>query len=116
VFSYAAESVTPPAAIVGWPDQITYDATMARGMDQMTFPVWVVVGRVDARSARDTLAAYMDGAGPSSVKTKLDRGIYSACDSVRVTGVPNGVESVSIAAIDYLAAVFDVEVTGRGGA
>jgi hypothetical protein len=28
VFPYSADRVVPPAGIVGWPDQITYDATM----------------------------------------------------------------------------------------
>lgn len=114
VFPYWVEQVTPPAAIVGWPDPITYDASFRRGADSFTLPVWIVVGRVDARSARDTLAAYLDGAGASSVKAALDGGTYTACDSVRVATAR--VEPVTIAGIDYLAAVLDVEVFGTGGA
>jgi hypothetical protein len=114
VYPYSADRVTPPAAIVGWPEPITYDGTLARGLDSMTFPVWIVVGRVDARSARDTLAAYLDGSGTSSVKAALDGGTYTACDSVRVSTAH--VESVSIAGTDYLAAILDVEVIGQGGA
>lgn len=115
VFPYSADRITPPAGIVGWPDSIDYDMTFGRGSDSMVLPVWVVVGKVDARSTRDTLAAYLDGSGPSSVKAAIDGGTYTACDSVTVTGAPHGVESVSIAGIDYLAAVFNVEVTGKGG-
>lgn len=111
-YPFSAESIEPPAAVIAWPEPITYDGTMARGMDSMMFPVWIVVGRVDARSARDTLAAYLDGSGPSSVKAALDGGTYTACDSVRVAQAH--VESVSIAGIDYLAAILDVEVTGAG--
>lgn len=114
VFPYWAELVTPPAAIVGWPDPITFDGTMARGMDQMVFPVWVIVGNVDARSSRDTLASFLNGSGPSSVKARLDGGLYAACDSVRVAQAR--IESISIASIEYLAAHLDVEVTGRGAA
>jgi hypothetical protein len=114
VFPYTADRVVPPAAIVGWPDEIRFDGTMLRGMDSMTFPVWVVVGTADARSARDTLAAYLDGAGASSVKAAIDGGTYTACHSARVSSAR--IEPISIAGINYLAAVLDVEVTGRGGA
>lgn len=33
VFPYWADRITPPAAVVGWPDPLTYDATMRRGSD-----------------------------------------------------------------------------------
>lgn len=114
VFPYSADRVTPPAAIVGWPDVIDYDTTFGRGSDSMVLPVWVVVGKVDARSSRNTLAAYLDGSGSSSVKAAVDGGTYTACDSATVTGVPNGVESVSIAGTEYLAAIFNVSITGKG--
>lgn len=114
VFPYTADSITPPAALVGWPDSITYDETYGRGSDSMTLPVWVAVGRADARSSRDVLAAYLDGAGPSSVKAALDGGTYTACDSVRVASAR--IEPISIASTPYLAAVLDVEITGQGRA
>jgi hypothetical protein len=85
-------------------------------MDEMRFPVWVAVGNTDARTARDALSPYLDGSGVSSVKAAIDRGTYSACDSARVVSVPNGAKPISIAGTDYLAAIFDVEVTGKGGA
>lgn len=113
VFAYPPDRVTPPSAVVSWPTEVLYDQTMARGSDQQTFPVHVVVSQVDARSTRDNLAGYLDGAGAVSVKAALDSGIYTACDSVRV--VKAHVEPVHIAGIDYLAATFDVEVIGRGG-
>ena len=114
VFPYTAEAITPPAAVVGWPDPIDYDQTLRRGMDVMTFPVWVAVGAVDARSSRDLLAAYLDGSGASSIKAALDgrRPKYTACDSVRVNSAR--IEPISIAGTPYLAAVFDVAVTGSG--
>jgi hypothetical protein len=72
-----------------------------------------VTGDVDARSARDILAAYLDGSGSSSVKAAIDGGTYAACDSARVTEAR--IEPVSIAGIPYLAAVVDVAVYGTGG-
>lgn len=113
VYPYGAKRITPPAAVVGWPDPISYDATIARGMDAMTFPVLVAVGDLDARSSRDTLSAYLDGAGASSVKAALESGTYAACDSVRVTEAR--IDPVTVAGTTYLAAVLDVQVYGTGG-
>lgn len=112
VYPYGAKRITPPAAVVGWPDPISYDGALARGMDSMTFPVLVATGDLDARASRDTLAAYLDGDGPSSVKAAIDGGSYTACDSARVTEAR--VEPVTIAGIPYLAAVVDVAVSGNG--
>lgn len=112
VFPYSADRVTPPAAIVGWPEPVTYDGAFRRGMDSLTLPVYVLVGRVDARSARDVLAAYLDGTGPSSVKAALDGGSYTACHTVRVATA--NVEALTSGGVEYLGAVFDVEITGSG--
>lgn len=112
VFPYSADKVSPPAAIVGWPDPLTYDATMARGADQLTLPVYVMVGRLDARTSRDRLALYLDGAGESSIKAAIDGGTYTACDSARVASA--NVEALASGGVEYLGAVFDVEITGSG--
>lgn len=112
VFPYSASRVVPPAAIVGWPDPVTYDSTLRRGADELTLPVWVLVGSVDARTARDVLAGYLDGAAAGSVKAALDGDTYTACDSVRVASAT--VESISSAGVEYLGAVFQVEITGSG--
>lgn len=114
VFPYSAASVRPPAAIVGWPDPITYDTTMARGSDQLTVPLYVVVGTADARSARDALAVYLDGSDTKSIKAAVEGGTYTAFDTVRVQEAR--VDSFSIAGTDYLGAVFQLDITGQGGA
>jgi len=112
VFPYSATRVTPPAAIVGWPDPIEYDLTMGRGADQFTLPVFVLVGNVDARSARDALAVYLDGSATGSIKAALDGGTYTECDSVRVASA--SVDAITSAGVEYLGAVFQVEITGSG--
>lgn len=112
VFPYGAKRIVPPAAVVGWPDPIRFDETIARGLDYMTFPILIATGDLDARSARDVLAAYLDGAGASSVKAALEAGTYTACDSVRATEAR--IDPVTIAGIPYLAAVVDVAVYGTG--
>jgi hypothetical protein len=112
VFPYWADRITPPAAVVAWPDPLTYDATMARGMDRFALHVFVMVGRYDARSTRDRLAQYLDGSGAASIKTALDGGTYTACDVVTVQQVV--VDSYTAAGIELLGADFTVEVVGQG--
>lgn len=111
VFPYYADRVTPPAAVVGWPE-LDYDTTMARGADRLTLPIYVMVGKVDARSSRDALAGYLDGAAPGSVKAALDGGTYTACDSVRVLSAT--VQALTVAGVEYLAAEFQVDIMGSG--
>lgn len=112
-FRHPPMRITPPTAVVGWPDPVSFDETFARGLDALVFPVLVVVGNLDAESSGDAVDAYLDGAGASSVKAAIDGGTYAACDSARVTEAR--VDPVTVAGIPYLAAVFDVAVYGNGG-
>lgn len=114
VFDYWADRITPPAAVVEWPESIAYDAAMARGADRLTLPVLVAVGKADARSAWEQLAAYAAGSGASSVKAAIERHPPISYDSARVTRVEFGVTVV--ASVEYLAATFTVDLIGRGAA
>jgi hypothetical protein len=114
VLPYSADRITPPAAIVGWPDPIAYDTTMVRGGDTVTMPLFVVVGKIDARSARDRLAIYLDGAGAASIKAVVESGTYTAFDSVRVQEAR--VDGISVAGTEYLGAIFQLHIIGPGGA
>lgn len=111
VFPYWADKITPPAAIVSWPD-IDYDTTYARGADRLTVPVSLVVGKVDARSARDDLSRFLDGSGAASVKAAIDGHSTAAWDSARVTRAEVAV--ISVAGISYLGAEFAVDIVGSG--
>lgn len=112
VFPYSATRVTPPAAIVGWPDPLTYDTTMRRGADTVEMPVNVLVGQVDARSSRDLLSRYADGTGPASVKSVIEAHTPAAYHSARVIRCEFGVTTV--AGVDYLAATFAIQIIGTG--
>lgn len=112
-FSYPANAVVPPAAMVGWPYDIDYALTMTPGAWSAVFPVLVVVGKSDVRSARDAMSAHLAGSGPSSVMAALNGGLHTAYDAARMTKAH--VEPVSIAGIEYLGAIIDVAVTGQGG-
>lgn len=115
-YAYPPASVKAPAAIVSYPEDYTFDATYRRGMDKMTGEVIIVVGRPHERQSRDLLTKYVNGSGPESVKALLDggQGSYSSCDSVRVSKAEFDV--VTIGGVDYLAAVFSVDIAGRGAA
>lgn len=115
-YAYPPASVKAPAAIVTYPEDYTFDRTYGRGMDQMTGEVVVVVGRPHERQSRDLLTKYVNGSGPESVKALLDggQGSYASCDSVRVAKAEFDV--VVIGGVDYLGAVFSVDIAGRGAA
>lgn len=112
VFPYWADRVTPPAAVVGWPDPLTYDSTMVRGADQVELPLMVMVGKVDTRTARDLLSAYANGSGDRSVKAVVEAHTPTAYDSCRVTRCEFGL--ITVAAVEYLAATFYLDIIGRG--
>jgi hypothetical protein len=113
VFPYWADRVTPPAAVVGWPDPLTYDSTMRRGADEVEgVPVIVMVSKVDGRNATRELAAYANGSGPRSVKAVIEAHSATSYDSARVARAEFGV--ISVAATEYLAATFFVDLIGTG--
>lgn len=114
VFPYWADRIVPPAAVVAWPERITYDATYHRGGDRADIPVIVLAGRADARTSRDRMARYLDGTGAHSVKAAVDGHQATAYDSATVSQAAE-VTSVLVANVDYLAATFTVQIFGRGG-
>lgn len=111
VYDYAADGASPPAAIVALPSTVEYDVVAGRGADRVVIPVTVLVGRVSDRAARDQLAGYVSGSGASSVKTAIEGGdppLGGAAHTVRVTEAR--IDVVTIQAVEYLGASFDVEV------
>lgn len=65
VHRYPPDSVTPPAAVVTYPEEYMYDDTYARGMDRMTVPVIVLVGKVSDRATRKLVSNWLDRSGTS---------------------------------------------------
>lgn len=112
VAPYWVDRITPPTAVVGWPDPLTYDAALRRGGDRVSLPLMVLVGQVDKRTSRDAVAKYADGAGPSSVKRVIEAHETNAYDSARVESCTFGV--IVVAAVEYLAASFTVDIIGNG--
>lgn len=111
-YAHPVGRITPPAAIVDFPSKGQFDETYGRGMDRWIGEVAVLVGRPTERQTRDQLAKYLDGSGPESVKALLDGEDYAACDGVRVTGWET--EVWSVAGVDYLTALFELDIYGPG--
>lgn len=113
-YAFAEGIISPPAAIVMLPDEYVFDRTFGRGMDSMTMDLLVMVGKADARSSHKLVSQYASGSGLKSVKAALEHPEeqYRTFDSVTVTAVEFEVYTNN--AIDYLAAVFRLSVTGQG--
>lgn len=115
VFAHPVDTVVPPAAIVVYPDRVDYDTTYARGVDKITMPVVVVVGKTsDGRAVMDALSGYWDGAGSRSVKAALEAGgpVPGVLDDVQVPSAEQA--EATIGGVEMLAAVFTAEITGSG--
>lgn len=112
VFRYPVAKITPPAAVVSYPDKIELNQTYARGMTKMTLPLVLVVGKVSDRSARNQLGAYCNDMGARSVVQILQSGTYAAFHEVVVQSIEFDV--TTIAAVDYLAALFTLDIGGSG--
>lgn len=112
VTPYPDGKVTPPAAVVTMPSDLTFDETYGRGSDRMTVPVVVLVSGSVPRKARNDLAAYCDGSGAKSLKAVLEAGTYTAFGSLRVTGVEFDV--YQLGAVSYPAAIFSIDIMGSG--
>jgi hypothetical protein len=116
VVAYPDGQVNPPCAVVAMPSQYTFDDTYGRGADRMTLPVVLLVSGNDPETARDSLGAYCDGSGDSSLKAVLeaaDAG-YTAFDSVRVTGIVFDIYTYG--GTEFPAAIFDLDIYGSGSA
>lgn len=100
----------PPIAVV-MPQSVSYDTSMARGLDTYEFVVLVIVGRVDERTAQNLLDGYCNPTGSTSIKAAIesDRTLGGEANDLRVTDMRN-YSSIPVGEITYLAAEFVVTV------
>lgn len=115
-YSYPPGQVVSPCAVVlnPAPGDLVYDETYGRGMDSMTLPVLLIVGRADDHTANKRVRAYCDGSGAVSVKQVIESGEYTTFDVVRVATA--GIDGAVWNRVEYLAALFDLEIAGQGSA
>jgi hypothetical protein len=110
---WGVQRIHPPAAVITLPDRIDYDDTYGRGSDRIPdLAVVVLVAHPTQPEARRAIAAYTDGSGPKSVKAAVEAYAYTSCDSVRVAWAE--FDTVAYAGTDYLAAIFHLDITGKG--
>lgn len=108
--SFVPDDPKPPVAVV-MPDNITFDRSFGRGLDEYRFTVMVIVGKVSDRASQAALDAYCNPTGTSSVKTALesDTTLGGRCADLRVTEMRN-YQSLSVGEVTYLAAEFVVQL------
>ncbi|MFI6763851.1 hypothetical protein ACIBF5_32485 [Micromonospora sp. NPDC050417] len=100
-------------ALVTLPERIEYDATYGRGTDRIPdLAVIILVPRPTTPEAVRAVAKYADGSGDHSVKAAVERHTYTACDTVRVASVEFDI--ATYVATEYLAAMFHLDITGKG--
>jgi hypothetical protein len=113
-YEWAQTPVTPPVALPGWPDEIQYVGTYGQGQTRIPdLPLLVVVGQSSQRVAAKRLGEYLSEAGAKSITAKIHgRTAWTSCDVVTVTSAK--IMVVTISAVEYLAAEFHLDITGKG--
>lgn len=112
VYSFPPDALEAPAAVVGFPETITFDVAMGRGVDRMVVPIFVVIARTWDRSSAEQFGNLTAGSGPNSIKQAVQTKPHVAFDTARVTSADRTV--ISVAGIEFWAATFLVDITGSG--
>lgn len=107
-YEWPTLNFVPPCVVVGYPVDNGLNATYRRGSSRATFPVWVVCGRADERSAREVLGGYIAGEEGGIVRQTFDGDLGGAVQTCLVTTFV--VEAVASAGVDYIAARFDLDI------
>lgn len=114
-FAYPPDAVPDESFVVGMPDQIAYDQTFGRGSDEYTVTAWVLLKKMNDRTAYARLAKYISGGGASSIRNALNSSPanpYSACDTVTVQSAETGWYVWN--SVTHMGAQFTIWVTGSG--
>ncbi len=99
-YAYPAESINPPCAVVGYPEEIEFDATFGSVNNRLKIPVHIAVGKVHDRSARDRISVLIAGVG--SLKAALDGDLGGVVQTCRVTECE--ISTLTVAGVEYLSA------------
>ena len=91
VYDLIPDVVVPPCAVVGQLD-FTFDIDNARGLDQASVDIFVIVQRISERSGQDKLDNFLAGSGTGSIKTAIesDRSLGGLVDTLRVISADSG--------------------------
>jgi hypothetical protein len=91
IYDRIPDVVVPPCAVVGQLD-FTFDIDNARGLDQASVDIFVLVQRISERAGQDKLDELLAGTGNKSIKTAIesDRTLGGLVNTLRVTGAESG--------------------------
>jgi len=91
IYDQIPDVVVPPCAVVGQLD-FTFDVNNARGLDQASVDVYVIVQRISERAGQDKLDELLGGTGNKSIKTAIesDRTLGGLVDTLRVISAESG--------------------------
>lgn len=105
--------VAVPAALVTLPERVDYHQTYGVGSTRIVdMMVLVLASKPDSRTAVTTLLPYAAETGPLSIKAVLEGYAWTALDVMTVTSVDFDV--VTYEGTSYLAAMFHLDIIGRG--
>lgn len=108
-------SATGGTAIVSYPEQVEFGVTYGRRYDRFVgLGIVIVVGTVTERTALDRVSALIDPAGTTSTSAvaALEAHTWQSCDDFTVSDCDFDV--ITVAGIDYLAAILSANVIGPG--
>lgn len=114
VFDYMPDSVTPPVAVVGFPDEWSFDVAMNRGLDEMpNIPIYLLFGKASDRAAQELLSVYVAARGDASVKAAVeaDKTLGGACDDLWVSKATD-FRIYPVGSSEYLGCRFLVNIVG----
>ena len=91
VYDLIPDVIVPPCAVVGQLD-FTFDIDNARGLDQASVDIFVIVQRISERSGQEKLDLLLAGSGNGSIKTALesDRSLGGLVNTLRVISAESG--------------------------
>lgn len=107
-YAWPPGKVKAPAAVVNWPTNVNYQISGASW--RITLPLVIAFGRPTAPQTRDKLIAYLNASGPAAVRQLVDAYAWTSCDSVTATEAD--VDVVSVANVEYLAALITLDIIG----
>lgn len=91
IYDTIPDVIVPPCAVVGQLD-FTFDIDNARGLDQASVDVFVIVQRISERAGQDKLDELLAGTGSKSIKTAIesDRTLGGLVNTLRVISAESG--------------------------
>jgi hypothetical protein len=83
---FVRDSISPPHFIVGAPERIEFDVTIARGADRYLIPCRMYAARTDDEDGQTTLDGYLNSKSSTGIKTAVESDITlgGAASTVRV--------------------------------